>query len=150
MTTNAEYTILLDFLLEAYSAHPGVYLSVREADLELARGLLRTLVTDAEALEEYVQKVNGAINGAVPPPDFTFEAACLDVVEYGLARLSPAFLGMILLDPLAVINIHTAIERDTPDFWRNHLRENGIKLIDQHSLVQFGASLTFAQISQIA
>ena len=139
MTTTAEHTAILEFLLHAYAAHPGVYPAVPADDLESARGLLRTLVTDAEVMDEYVQRANRVLNGAVPPPDLAYEAACLDVVEHGLATVAPALLGKILLDPLAVINIHMAVERDTPDCWRNPLRENGAKLMAQHGVAQFGA-----------
>src|SRR5687767_7382972 len=125
MTTTPEHTAVLDFLLHAYTAHPGVYPAVPGDHLESARSLLRTLVTDADALDEFVQRTNRVLNGAVPPPDLAYEAACLDVVEHGLGRLTAADLGRMLLDPLAVINIHMAVERDTPDCWRKLLRENG-------------------------
>lgn len=148
MTMTVDHAAVLDFLLSMYSEHPGTYRAVPGDHVESARCLLRTLVTNAEILDEYVLRVDRVLKGVVPPPDLVYEAACLNVVQLGIAELTPATLGQILLDPIAVINVHMAVDRTTPDCWRKDLHENGTKLMDQYGVAPYTPSSSGERVSQ--
>src|SRR5436305_1149208 len=84
-----------------------------------ARSLLTSLVVDYGLPEEHLQAANRLLPNEPeidPEQVVKYELQCLEVIEHGTETASPALITQILLDPMAVLNIHMAVERDPSDF----------------------------------
>jgi len=130
---HATESALLDRLVTAFRESGGIPVLPAE-DLPLARSLLFRLIVDHETLEEYLARVRDSLSGDGLLPDVAYEAQCSQVVDRGLEAAEDTTVARILLDPPAVVNLHMAVDLETPEHWRQALAENGREILRQNGL----------------
>lgn len=132
-------------------ARTGRHAPLTGTCLGTARALLQQVVVDYDTLVAYLHRLGPAgaprpAPTAEPPPAPTDRAAKTEayrrqsaarreyqhqlvaIIEHGADAADPAHLPRILLDSLALYNLHQAIDHGTPDAWRDALHKNGTEL----------------------
>ena len=126
----------LDVLKKLIAAYkPGGRLPALTADeMPAARSLLSRLVSDHEALREYLDEVRDPLSQVDPAPDIEYEVQCCCIIDHGVEAVSPNMLARVLLDPVGVVNIHMAVESEAPACWLPALTANGRELLRKNGL----------------
>lgn len=104
---------LLSALLIDFRGPDAAYPRLAADAVPAARSLLARLISDADALEDYLEFIGPALDGASPPAELDYERACLDVAEGGADAIGVDALAVLLLDPVGVVNVRLARPADS-------------------------------------
>lgn len=123
--------------LHAEFARSGAWAAIEEGDFLRAKELLVQLVVNGDLFDMYLNRMHEKGECQTPAfaaADLDYDAECGGIVDAGVDAVTPQFLGRVLLDPAAILNIHMAVDKETPASWRSALVKNSQELRASHKL----------------